>query len=67
MTNKEIVIEVLSMYNCCTSKEIVHFAKLRLNQNITSAQVAGILRSMISYNQAGSSKNDKNVTVYWLI
>lgn len=66
MTNKEIVIEVLSMYSCCTSKEIAHFAKLRLNKDITPTQAAGAIRPLISHGLVSSSKNDKNITVYWL-
>lgn len=66
MTNKEIAVKVLNMYGCCTSKEIAHFARLRLNESMTPTQAAGAIRPLIAKGLAANSKNDKNVTVYWL-
>lgn len=66
MTNKEIAVKVLNMYGCCTSKEIAHFAQLRLNESLTPIQAAGAIRPLVTKGLAANSKNDKNVTVYWL-
>lgn len=66
MSNKEIVIEILNTYGCSTSKEIVNLAYRKFNISITPSQVAGIMRPLISRGLSASSKNDKNITVYWM-
>lgn len=65
MEKKNLVKEVLNTYGCSTSKEIANLIYRNYNVQITPAQVAGIIRPMITHGEAASSKNDKNVTVYW--
>ncbi len=66
MTNKEIVMEILDTYGCSNSKQIANLAYLRLNEHITPAQAAGAIRPLVKAGWAGSSKDDKNTTIYWL-
>ena len=65
MEKKDLVKEVLNTYGCSTSKEIANLIYRNYNVQITPAQVAGVIRPMITHGEAASSKNDKNVTVYW--
>ena len=67
MEKKNLVKEVLNTYGCSTSKEIANLIYRNYNVQITPAQVAGVIRPMITHGEAASSKNDKNVTVYWPI
>ena len=65
MEKKDLVKEVLNTYGCSTSKEIANLIYRNYGIQITPAQVAGVIRPMIAKGLAASSKNDKNVTVYW--
>lgn len=65
MDRKEMVKEILNTYGCSTSKEIANLAVRKYGVQITPSQVAGVIRPMITHGEAASSKNDKNVTVYW--
>ena len=65
MGKKDLVKEVLNTYGCSTSKEIANLIYRNYGVQITPAQVAGVIRPMITHGEAASSKNDKNVTVYW--
>ena len=65
MEKKDLVKEILNTYGCSTSKEIANLIYRNYGIQITPAQVAGVIRPMITKRLAASSKNDKNVTVYW--
>lgn len=66
MTNKRIVGNILKTYGCCSSKQIANLANLRMGVSITPTQAAGAIRPLVSHGYASSSKDDKNVTIYWL-
>ena len=65
MEKKDLVKEVLNTYGCSTSKEIANLIYRNYGVQITPSQVAGVIRPMVTHGEAASSKNDKNVTVYW--
>lgn len=66
MSNKEIVIEILQTYGCSTAKQIANLAHRDYDVALTPAQVSGVIRPLIAKGLAANSKNDKNMTVYWL-
>lgn len=66
MTNKEVVIKVLTECGCVSSSFIALAAKRKFNYDITPAGVGGVLRAMVARGEAGRS-NCGAGTVYWLV
>lgn len=67
MTNKDVVIKVLSNHSCLTAMEVRQFAKRLCDYDITPQAVSGIMRPLIAAGLAGSDKHPSNgKTVYWL-
>lgn len=66
MGKKEIVTNILRVYGCSTSKEIVVLARRDYGLELTLAQVAGVLRPMIAVGDAASSKSASGANKYWL-
>ena len=66
MSNKEVVVEILSTYGAMTSTQIAVQAQVKKGFSITPAQVAGVLRPLIATGKAASSKNEYNKNVYWI-
>lgn len=67
MTNKDVVIKVLSNHSCLTAMEMRQFAKHLYNYDITPQAVAGAMRPLIAAGLAASgNRPDNGKTVYWL-
>lgn len=67
MTNKDVIIKVLSKYPCLTAMEVRQFAKRLCDYDITPQAVAGAMRPLIAAGlAASSSRPDNGKTVYWL-
>lgn len=66
MSNKEMITNTLHTYGPSTSKEIANLVIREYNTRLSPSQIAGSLRPLIAKGVAASSKNDKNVTVYWM-
>jgi hypothetical protein len=67
MTNKDMVIKVLSNHSCLTAMEMRQFAKRLYNYDITPQAVAGAMRPLIAAGLAASgNRPDNGKTVYWL-
>lgn len=67
MTNKDVVLQVLSTYSCLTAMEVRQFAKRLCDYDITPQAVAGAMRPLIAAGLAASgNRPDNGKTVYWL-
>lgn len=67
MTNKDVVIKVLSNHSCLTAMEVRQFAKRLCDYDITPQAVAGAMKPLIAAGLAASDKHPSNgKTVYWL-
>lgn len=68
MTNKDVVLQVLSTHSCLTAMEVRQFAKRLCNYDITPQAVAGAMRPLIAAGLAASGvRPDNGKTVYWLM
>lgn len=68
MTNKDVILQVLSAHSCLTAMEVRQFAKRLCNYNITPQAVAGAMRPLIAAGLAASGvRPDNGKTVYWLM
>lgn len=67
MTNKEMVVEVLTKYGAMTSKQLAVQLNIKKGVIMTPAQVAGVLRPMIAKGKVASSKDDRNQMRYWFV
>lgn len=68
MTNKDVILQVLSAHSCLTAMEMRQFAKRLYNYDITPQAVAGAMRPLIAAGLAASDKHPSNgKTVYWLM
>lgn len=68
MTNKDVILQVLSAHSCLTAMEVRQFAKRLCNYDITPQAVAGAMRPLIAAGLAASDKHPSTgKTVYWLI
>ena len=68
MTNKDVIIKVLSTHSCLTAMEMRQFAKRLYNYDITPQAVAGAMRPLIAAGLAASGvRPDNEKTVYWLM
>ena len=67
MTNKEIVVEVLTKYGAMTSKQLAVQLNVKKGVIMTPAQVAGVLRPMIAKGEVANSKDERNQTRYWVV
>ena len=67
MTNKEMVVEVLTKYGAMTSKQLAVQLNIKKGVVMTPAQVAGVLRPMIAKGEVASSKDDRNQMRYWFV
>lgn len=68
MTNKDVVLQVLSTHSCLTAMEVRQFAKRLCDYNITPQAVAGAMRPLIAAGLAASGvRPDNGKTVYWLM
>lgn len=66
MNNREMITNILDAYGPSTSKEIANLVIREYDTRLSPSQIAGSLRPLIAKGMAASSKNDKNVTVYWM-
>lgn len=67
MTNKDVILQVLSAHSCLTTMEVRQFAKRLCNYDITPQAVAGAMRPLIAAGLAASgNRPDNGKTVYWL-
>lgn len=67
MTNKDVILQVLSAHSCLTAMEMRQFAKRLYNYDITPQAVAGVMRPLIAAGLAASGiRPDNGKTVYWL-
>lgn len=67
MTNKDVILQVLSAHSCITAMEMRQFAKRLYNYDITPQAVAGVMRPLIAAGLAASGiRPDNGKTVYWL-
>lgn len=68
MTNKDVILQVLSAHSCLTAMEVRQFAKRLCNYDITPQAVAGAMRPLIAAGLVASgSRPDNGKTVYWLM
>lgn len=68
MTNKDVVLQVLSVHSCLTAMEVQQFAKRLCDYDITPQAVAGAMRPLIAAGLAASGvRPDNGKTVYWLM
>lgn len=68
MTNKDVVLQVLSTHSCLTAMEVRQFAKRLYDYDITPQAVAGAMRPLIAAGLAASGvRPDNGKTVYWLM
>ena len=68
MTNKDVVLQVLSTHSCLTAMEVRQFAKRLCDYDITPQAVAGAMRPLIAAGLAASDKHPSTgKTVYWLM
>lgn len=68
MTNKDVILQVLSAHSCLTAMEMRQFAKRLYNYDITPQAVAGVMRPLITAGLAASDKHPSTgKTVYWLM
>lgn len=68
MTNKDVILQVLSAHSCLTAMEVRQFAKRLYNYDITPRAVAGVMRPLIAAGLAASGiRPDNGKTVYWLM
>ena len=67
MTNKEMVVEVLTKYGAMTSKQLAVQLNVKKGVIMTPAQVAGVLRPMIAKGEVANSKDERNQTRYWMV
>ncbi len=68
MTNKDVVLQVLSTHSCLTAMEVQQFAKRLCDYDITPQAVAGAMRPLIAAGLAASGvRPDNGKTVYWLM
>ena len=68
MTNKDVVLQVLSTHSCLTAMEVRQFAKRLYDYDITPQAVAGAMRPLIAAGLAASGvRPDNGQTVYWLM
>lgn len=66
MEKREMVIKVLKESGTLTSKQISAFAKRKFNYDITPQSASSVMRALIAQGLAGSSKDERNQTRYWL-
>lgn len=67
MTNKDVILQVLSAHSCLTAMEVRQFAKRLCNYDITPQAVAGTMKPLIAAGLAANDKHPSNgKTVYWL-
>jgi hypothetical protein len=66
MNKTEMLIEILKVHPCLTSKEMCGFAYRMFGEHISPSSISGTMRVLYSKGLAAKSKNDKNTTVYWL-
>ena len=66
MTNKEMIANVLINFSCMSSSQIKGAVYRKYNVIITPQTAAGVLRPLIGYGWAASSKDGNNKTIYWL-
>lgn len=64
---EETIIKVLNRYPCSTAVEIAKFAWQEHNVDMSPSIINGLMRTMKKQAIVGSSKNDRNTQVYWLV
>lgn len=66
MTNKEIVMDILSERSCLTGVQIHDYAYQKFGESISPQAVAGVLRPMTNKGQVAVSRHPfSNRSVYW--
>lgn len=63
---QKAVIGIYSTYGCMSAKQASGFIKRKMDLTISASAVSGIMRALYTRGYAGSSKNEKNTTIYWL-
>ena len=66
MSNKELVVNVLSTYGAMTSRQIAVQINIKHDVTLSAAQVSGALRPLTAKGMAANSKDAYGKTVYWL-
>lgn len=69
MTNEEkraAVIKIYADYGSMSSIQASNFLKRKMATDISPSGVAGIMRVLYNQGLANHSKNEKNITIYWL-
>ena len=67
MSNKELVVDVLSNYGAMTSRQIAVQINNKHGVILTPSQVAGALRPLVAAGRAANSKDGKGQTRYWVV
>lgn len=67
MTNKEMVVQMLTEYGAMTSRQIAVQINNKLGVVLTPTQVAGALRPLIATGLAANSKDEHGKTRYWMV
>ena len=67
MTNKEMVVQMLTEYGAMTSRQIAVQINNELGVVLTPTQVAGALRPLIATGLAANSKDEYGRTRYWMV
>lgn len=67
MTNKEMVVQMLTEYGAMTSRQIAVQINNKLGVVLTPTQVAGALRPLIVSGQAANSRDEHGKTRYWMV
>ena len=63
---RKAVIGIYSTYGCMSAEQASCFIKRKMDLTISASAVSGIMRALFAKGYAGSSKNEKNTTIYWL-
>ena len=63
---RKAVIGIYSTYGRMSAEQASCFIKRKMDLTISASAVSGIMRALFAKGYAGSSKNEKNTTIYWL-
>ena len=63
---QKAVIGIYSTQGSMSAEQASCFIKRKMDLTISAASVSGVMRALFAKGYAGSSKNEKNTTIYWL-
>lgn len=63
---RKAVIGIYSTYGCMSAEQASCFIKRKMDLTVSAASVSGVMRALYAKGFAGSSRNEKNKTIYWL-